>query len=35
MRGPYMNSGSKDVGPDPNWDMKKGTYKGRVPDIKG
>ena len=24
-RGPYLNSGSKDVGVDPNWDFKTGT----------
>ena len=29
MRGPYVNTGSKDVGPDPDWDVKKGTYKGQ------
>ncbi|MEM1010191.1 MAG: hypothetical protein AAGJ35_14450 [Myxococcota bacterium] len=30
-RGQFMNSGSKDVGIDPNWDPKTGTYhpKGR------
>jgi len=28
QRGPFMNSGSKDVGIDPNWDPKEG-YKGR------
>lgn len=24
MRGPYINTGSKDVGPDPNWDHATG-----------
>ncbi len=28
MRGPYTNSGSRDVGADPDWDMKTGTYSG-------
>ena len=28
-RGAYMNSGSKDVGVDPDWDLKAGTYKGQ------
>ena len=35
MRGPYINSGSRDVGPDPDWDLKRGTYKGRKVDVKG
>ena len=29
MRGNYMNSGGKDVGRDPDWNFKEGTYKGR------
>ena len=29
MRGNYMNSGGKDIGRDPDWDLKKGTYKGK------
>jgi len=29
MRGPFMNTGSKDAGPDPDW--QDGTYKGRRP----
>ena len=29
QRGPYMNSGSRDMGVDPDWDLKNGTYKGR------
>lgn len=28
MRGAYINSGSKDIGPDPDWDMKRGIYLG-------
>ena len=32
-RGPYLNTGSKDAGADPDWDMKAGLYKGRRPDI--
>jgi hypothetical protein len=28
MRGAYMNYGSKDVGADPDWDLKTGTWKG-------
>lgn len=32
-RGVYLNTGSKDVGPDPDWDWKKGTYKGQAPAI--
>jgi hypothetical protein len=35
MRGPYINSGSRDVGRDPDWDLKRGTYKGRKVDVKG
>ncbi|KAG8469496.1 hypothetical protein KFE25_005951 [Diacronema lutheri] len=31
MRGPYINTGSKDVGPDPDWDHSTGRYKGRAP----
>ena len=29
MRGPYMNTGSKDVGPDLDYDIKTGTWHGR------
>jgi hypothetical protein len=32
-RGVYMNSGSRDAGPDPDWDWKNQTYKGRAPAI--
>ena len=32
-RGAYLNTGSKDAGPDPDWDFKAGTYKGRKPAI--
>ena len=32
-RGPYLNTGSRDVGADPDWDMKAGTYKGKKPAI--
>ena len=32
-RGVYLNTGSKDVGPDPDWDMKTGLYKGKKPAI--
>ena len=32
-RGVYLNTGSKDVGPDPDWDWRKGTYKGLAPAI--
>ena len=35
QRGAYMNTGSKDIGPDPDWDLKKGLYKGRSVNIKG
>jgi len=28
MRGNYLNTGSKDMGPDPDWDLKTGTYLG-------
>ena len=36
QRGPFLNSGSIDAGPDPDWKMRDGsyTYKGRKPDIK-
>ena len=33
-RGPYLNTSSTDVGPDPDWDHAKGTYKGKVPVVK-
>jgi len=26
QRGPFMNSGSRDAGPDPDWDMKRMVY---------
>ena len=32
-RGAYLNTGSVDVGPDPDWDHKTFTYKGRKPAI--
>ena len=32
-RGVYLNTGSKDVGPDPDWDLKAGLYKGKKPAI--
>ena len=32
-RGVYLNTGSQDVGPDPDWDMKNMTYKGKTPVI--
>eukprot|EP00949_MAST-11_sp_MAST-11-sp1_P000092 g92.t1 len=31
MRGPYINSGSRDIGRDPDWDIEKGTWRGRKP----
>ena len=32
-RGAYLNTGSKDAGPDPDWDLKANTYKGQKPRI--
>ena len=32
-RGVYLNTGSRDVGPDPDWDLQAGTYKGKRPAI--
>ena len=32
-RGTYVNAGSKDVGPDPDWDHKNMLYKGAPPAI--
>eukprot|EP00966_Prymnesium_polylepis_P089478 2071567-Prymnesium_polylepis.1 len=32
-RGTYVNAGSKDAGPDPDWDHKTGLYKGKPPNI--
>lgn len=32
-RGAYLNTGSRDVGPDPDWNWKDGTYKGVAPSI--
>lgn len=32
-RGAYLNSGSKDVGPDTDWDHKAGLYKGKAPKV--
>ena len=29
MRGPYMNTGSRDVGPDIRYDVKTGTWHGK------
>lgn len=28
-RGAYLNSGSKDVGVDPDWDFRTNTWRGR------
>ena len=32
-RGAYLNTGSRDAGPDPDWDWKNGLYKGAAPAI--
>lgn len=32
-RGVYLNTGSKDIGMDPDWDMKHNLYKGQRPAI--
>jgi hypothetical protein len=32
-RGVYLNTGSRDAGPDPDWDLRAGTYKGMKPAI--
>ena len=32
-RGVYLNTGSQDAGPDPDWDMKSMLYKGKAPVI--
>eukprot|EP00316_Scyphosphaera_apsteinii_P006451 CAMPEP_0119324002 /NCGR_PEP_ID=MMETSP1333-20130426/62119_1 /TAXON_ID=418940 /ORGANISM="Scyphosphaera apsteinii, Strain RCC1455" /LENGTH=95 /DNA_ID=CAMNT_0007331593 /DNA_START=65 /DNA_END=352 /DNA_ORIENTATION=+ len=32
-RGAYLNSSSVDVGKDPDWDFKAGTYKGKPPTV--
>ena len=32
-RGAYLNTGSRDVGPDPDWNWRNGTYKGVAPAI--
>ncbi|KAL3898496.1 MAG: hypothetical protein SGPRY_012829, partial [Prymnesium sp.] len=32
-RGSYLNTGSKDVGPDKDWDHRAGLYKGEPPKI--
>lgn len=32
MRGAYNNTGSRDAGPDPDWDMSSGRYKGKSGD---
>ena len=32
-RGVYLNTGSRDVGADPDWDTKSGLYKGQKPAI--
>jgi hypothetical protein len=29
VRGAYVNTGSRDAGPDPDWDPKTHSYKGR------
>uniref|UniRef100_A0AAV1VDY3 Uncharacterized protein n=1 Tax=Peronospora matthiolae TaxID=2874970 RepID=A0AAV1VDY3_9STRA len=34
-RGAYLNSGSRDAGADPDWDLSTGTYHGRRgPSVK-
>ena len=30
VRGAYNNSGSKDIGADPDWDPRTGTWRGRT-----
>ena len=35
MRGAFINSGSRDIGPDPDWDWEKQTYKGEKVKLKG
>lgn len=30
VRGPYVNTGSRDMGPDPDWDPVTHTWKGRT-----
>ena len=32
-RGAYLNTGSRDAGKDPDWDMKSNLYKGKKPAI--
>jgi hypothetical protein len=32
MRGAYINTGSKDVGADPDYDHRTGTWKGKRND---
>ena len=32
-RGTYLNTGSKDVGKDPDWDIKHNLYKGQKPAV--
>ena len=29
IRGAYINTGSKDAGPDPDWDLESKTWRGR------
>jgi hypothetical protein len=31
QRGPYLNSGSRDAGVDPDWDMTTRTWRGHRP----
>ena len=32
-RGTYLNTGSRDAGRDPDWDLKNNLYKGKKPAI--
>mmetsp|Transcript_7206 Transcript_7206/g.11490 ORF Transcript_7206/g.11490 Transcript_7206/m.11490 type:complete len:97 (+) Transcript_7206:78-368(+) len=34
IRGAYMNTGSKDIGVDPDWDFKTRTWRGRRSTVK-
>jgi hypothetical protein len=35
QRGSFMNAGSKDMGADPDWNQKDGTWRGKRVDIQG
>ena len=35
QRGQFMNSGSKDAGPDPDWDFERMAYKPHHPEVYG